>query len=283
MRSQSSQRKPAPAVRRIRGCASLLAIVAWSAAVNALQLISVPDEITIGKQAQAKVRKETPSVTDARTVAYVSGIGRKLASHAEGEHYPYTFSIANYRQINAFALPGGPVWVNRGGIQAARTESQLAGILAHEIAHISQRHSAQQLSNMMVTNLGLSLFGALLGNAGGATAANIAAHYVASGAFLKFSRDDEQDADRVGVGIMRRAGWDPHGMIELMETIREQEKRDPGSVEIFFSNHPSTKERMELLTSIVPSRRSGTRDSDAFQSIRARLRAMPPAKAMPKR
>jgi predicted Zn-dependent protease len=252
-------------------------------AANALQLISVADEITIGRQAQAKIRKETPRFTDARTVAFVSDIGRKLASQAEGEHYPYTFSIANYREINAFALPGGPVWVNRGGIQAARTESELAGILAHEIAHISQRHAAQQLSNVMVTNLGLSLFGALLGNTGAATAANVAAHYVASGAFLKFSRDDEQEADRIGVGIMRRAGWDPHGMIELMETIREKEKRDPGSVEIFFSNHPSTKERLESLAIIVPSRRSGTRDSGAFQSIRARLRAMPPAKAMPRK
>jgi len=271
------------ASRRSQRALILTLVVVCSAAASAIQLISVADEITVGKQAQAKVRKETPRVTDARTVAYLADIGRTLASHAEGERYPYTFSIANYREINAFALPGGPVWVNRGGIQAARTESQLAGILAHEIAHILQRHAAQQLSNVMVTNLGLSLFGALLGNAGGAAAANIAAQYIASGAFLKFSRDDEQEADRVGVGIMRRAGWDPHGMIELMESIREQEKRDPGSVEIFFSNHPSPKERLELLARIVPSRRSGTRDSGAFQSIRARLRAMPPAKAMPKR
>ena len=261
--------------------ASVLAIVlACSAAASAIQLISVADEITIGKQAQAKVRKETPRVTDARTVAYVADIGRRLASHAQGERYPYTFSIADYREINAFALPGGPVWVNRGGIQTARTESQLAGILAHEIAHISQRHAAQQLSNVMVTNLGLSLFGALLGNAGGATAANIAAHYVASGAFLKFSRDDEQDADRVGVGIMRRAGWDPHGMIELMESIREQEKRDPSSVEIFFSNHPSPADRIALVSAAVPKTRGGRHDSREFQAILARLRALPPAQSM---
>jgi predicted Zn-dependent protease len=132
----------------------------------------------------------------------------------------------------------------------------------------------------MVTNLGLSLLGALLGNAGGATAANVAARYVASGAFLKFSRDDEQDADREGANMMSRAGWDPHGMIELMESIREHEKRDPSSVEIFFSNHPSTKDRVDLLTSRVPRRRSGTRDSADFQSIRARLHALPPARSM---
>jgi predicted Zn-dependent protease len=222
-------------------------------------------------------------VTDPVVRGYVARIGRELAAHAVGERYPYTFSVANYREINAFALPGGPVWINRGAMQAAGTESQLAGVLAHEIAHISQRHAAQQLSNAMVTNLGLSLFGALLGNAGGAAAANIAARYVASGAFLKFSRDDEQEADRVGVGIMRRAGWDAHGMIELMESIREQEKRDPGSVETFFSNHPSPKDRVALLARVVPTRRSGARDSVMFQSIRARLRQLPAAKSMTKK
>ncbi len=247
-----------------------------------MQLVSVADEIAIGRQAQAQVKRETPEVGDAAVRAYVARIGRQLAAHARGERYPYSFSVANYREINAFALPGGPVWVNRGAIQTARTETQLAGVLAHEIAHVSQRHAAEQLSNVMVTNLGLSLLGALLGNAGGAGAANIAARYVASGTFLKFSRDDEREADRVGAGIMARAGWDPHGMIELMETIREQERRDPGSVEIFFSNHPSPEDRVALLTRVVPKARAGKRDSADFQSIRARLRALPPARSMAK-
>lgn len=254
-----------------------------SVAAGAMQLVSVADEIAIGRQAQAKVKQETPQLRDAAVQAYAARIGRQLAAHAKGARYPYSFSVADYREINAFALPGGPVWVNRGAMQTAGAESQLAGVLAHEIAHISQRHAAQQLSNAMVTNLGLSLLGALLGNSGGAGAANIAARYVASGAFLKFSRDDEAEADRVGAGIMARAGWDPHGMIELMTAIRAQEKRDPGSVETFFSNHPSPQNRVAQLERIVPSRRSGTRDSAAFQSIRARLSTLPPAKAMPKR
>jgi len=268
----------------VSGLSRTLWIVALlSVTVGAIQLVSVADEITIGKQAQLKVRKETPQVKDPAAQAYVTRIGRRLAAHAAAEQYPFSFSIANYREVNAFALPGGPVWVNRGAIQAAGTESELAGVLAHEIAHISQRHAAQQLSNAMVTTLGLNLLNALLGNAGGAAAANIAARYVASGAFLKFSRDDEQEADRVGVRIMTRAGWDPHGMIELMESIREQEKRDPSSVEIFFSNHPSPKDRLALLAHVVPSRRSGTRDSAEFQAIRAKLRTLPPARSMIKK
>lgn len=249
-----------------------------SVSLTAMQLISVADEIAIGKQAQAKITRETRQVAEPAVRAYVSRLGRQLAAHASpaapapaGERYPYSFSIADDPQINAFALPGGPVWVNRGAIQAAGNESQLAGILAHEIAHIAQRHAAQQLSNAMVTNLGLSLFGALLGNAGGAGAANIAARYVASGAFLKFSRDDEQEADRVGVRIMVRAGWDPRGMLELVRTIREQEKRDPGSVETFFSNHPSTADRLADLARLMPAKRSGTRDTAAFRSAKRTL------------
>jgi len=249
------------------------------ALILAIQLVSVADEIAIGKQAQAEIRRQTPELTDAAVTGHVSRIGRQLAARAPGTKYPYSFSVANYREINAFALPGGPVWVNRGAIQAAGNESQLAAVLAHEVAHVAQRHSAKQLSNAIVTNLGLNLLGALLGNSGGANAANIAARYVASGAFLKFSRDDEREADRVGAQIMARAGWDPHGMIELLQTIREQEKRDPSSVEIFFSNHPSPKDRIALVQQATP-RRGGKRDSTEFQSIRARLRGLPPARSM---
>jgi predicted Zn-dependent protease len=247
--------------------------------VLSIQLVSVADEIAIGKQAQAEVKRQTPEVADSTVIAYVRRIGSQLAAHAGGAKYAYSFSVANYREINAFALPGGPVWVNRGAIQAATSEAQLAAVLAHEVAHIAQRHSAEQLSKEMVTSLGLNLMGALLGNSGGAAAANIAARYVASGAFLKFSRDDERDADRVGAQILARSGWDPRGMIELMQTIREQEKRDPSSVESFFSNHPSPADRIALLQRAMPTR-GGKRDSQQFQAIRVRLKRMAPAKAM---
>ena len=161
--------------------------------------------------------------------------------------------------------------MNRGAIEAARNEAQLAGVLAHEIAHISQRHSARQLSNVMVTNLGLSLLGALLGNAGGATAANIAARYVASGAFLKFSRDDEREADRVGAAIMARAGWDPHGMIELMQTIREQRAARSELGRGVFLEPPRRPRIASPAHAWCRRKRSGKRDSPA-RSSRPRAR-----------
>jgi predicted Zn-dependent protease len=246
----------------------------------AIQMVSVGDEIAIGRHAQLEVRRQTPVVADASVTAYVASIGRRLAAHAGGARYPYSFSVADYREVNAFALPGGPVWVNRGALAAAGNESQLAAVLAHEIAHVALRHSAQQLSNMMVANLGLNLLGALLGNSAGANTAGIAARFVASGAFLKFSRDDEREADRVGAQIVARGGWDPHGMIELMQTIRELERRDPTSAAVFLSNHPSTESRIALLERAAPRTRRGTRDSAQFHRVRARLATLPPARSM---
>ena len=121
---------------------------------------------------------------------------------------PTASPSANYREINAFALPGGPVWMHRGAIAAAANEAQLAAVLAHEVAHISQRHAADQISQQLVANGFIGLLGALLGNDRSAQTAQIGARVLAGGYMLKFSRDDEREADTVGAAIMRRAGWD---------------------------------------------------------------------------
>ncbi len=248
----------------------------------AITLVSVNDEISIGKQADAQVRKEVPVLRDAQTLAYVRSVGERLTRKVSGPRYPYTFSIADYREINAFALPGGPVWINRAVLQMATNESQVAGVLAHEISHISQRHAAGQLTNAIVANWGLGFLGAMLGNSGGASAAQMAAGLLTNGIFLKFSRDDESEADRVGLQLMRQAGWDGRGMVELFEILRAQEKRDPSSVEVFFSTHPSPQNRIAGLQAEIARQTGGTRDSRPFQAIKARLQRMAPARSMGK-
>jgi predicted Zn-dependent protease len=247
-----------------------------------LRLISVADEITLGKEAQKSVRKEVP-VINGDAAAYVTRIGKQLAAGARGPRYPYSFSIANYREINAFALPGGPVWVHRGAIEAAANEAQLAGVLAHEIAHISQRHAADQISQGAVANGLLGLLGAVLGNSGGARTAQMGAQVLAGGYMMKFSRDDEREADRVGVDILRRAGWDARGLLEFMQTLRARAGRDAGSVELFLSTHPAPGERVERLRAQLHGAwRRGTRDSAEFRRTRALLTAMAPARATPR-
>src|SRR5688572_5319994 len=252
------------------------------AGLAAITLVSVDDEIAIGKQANAQLQKQMPVLRDQQTIGYLRGIGQRLVRQAPGPRYPYTFSAADYREINAFALPGGPVWIHRGVLHAATNESQVAGVLAHEIAHIAQRHAADQLTTIMLTNWGLGLLGAVLGNSGGAGAAQIAAGLLANGFFLKFSRDDEREADRVGLDIMRRAGWDGRGMVDLFDILRRESARDPGSVEVFFSSHPPPQDRIARLQAEVSRQPGGTRDTKQFQQIKARLVKMPAPRAMPR-
>ena len=269
-------------MRQLFTSSVLCVCFAAATSVAAINLISVDDEIKLGREAQKGVKAQIPEVGGA-PAAYVSGIGRRLAAVARGPKYPYSFSIANYREINAFALPGGPVWVHRGAIQAATNESQLAGVLAHEIAHIAQRHAADQISKGAIASGLLGLFGAVLGNSGGARTAQSGAEILAGSYLMKFSRDDEREADRVGVEIMRRAGWDARGMLEFMQTLRAHEGRNPGSVEAFLSTHPSPADRVERLRAQLRGvRAGGRRDSAEFQRIHVALTRMPPARAMSK-
>jgi beta-barrel assembly-enhancing protease len=253
-----------------------------AAAVLGVTLIGVSEEIELGRQANAKITRELPQFRDAAITTYVRSIGRTLARSARGPKYPYSFSVADYREINAFALPGGPIWINRGVLHAATNESQLAGVLAHEIAHISQRHAARQVTNGAFANWGLGLLSALLGNTGGATTARTAAGLMANGIFLKFSRDDEREADRVGLQILTRAGWDRRGMAELFEVLQRAQKRDPVAVELFFSTHPPPAERIRQLRADAVGRSGGRRDSSAFRQARARSLKMPPPRQMEK-
>jgi predicted Zn-dependent protease len=222
-----------------------------------------------------------PVLRDGQLDRYIDSVGQRLAANAPGPKYPYSFDVVNYRELNAFALPGGPIWVHRGTIAAARTEAQLAGVMAHEVAHIAERHAAKQISKGIVANGLLGLLGAVLDDGKGEAAARIGASVVAQSVFMKFSRDDEREADRVGLQIMERAGWDPHGLAEFMQVLHDQQQRSPSSVQTFFSSHPSPAGRVRDLQTLVNGK-SGRRNSDEFQAIKSRLNSLPPAQAMPK-
>ncbi|AMY09777.1 TPR repeat-containing protein YfgC precursor [Luteitalea pratensis] len=273
-------------IRRLsqRSAKVVLTIAIGSGSVAAFQLVSVKDEIAIGQQAQQELRRETPQVGDARVRQYVSDLGIQLAQHASGAHYPYSFSTADYAELNAFALPGGPVWVHRGILSAADNESQVAGVIAHEIAHIAERHAARQITKGTVANGLLGLLGAMLGNDGaGAAAAQMAAGLTANSVMLKFSRDDERAADRVGVDILARAGYDTHGLVEFMRVLGAQQGRSPGSVEQFLSTHPAPVSRVRDLEQLVAANPGGGRRTSAqFADVKRRLAQLPRAHAMPR-
>ena len=264
----------------VSGVGLTLATLAMSASVATITLVSVEQEIAIGKQANARMRKETPQITDAAVVHYVRDVSGRLARAATGPKYPYSVAVSDSRDINAFALPGGPVWIHRGVLEKATNESQVASVLAHEIAHIASRHAATQLTTVAVTKWGLSFLASLLGNTGGAGGAQVAAEFLASGAFLTFNRDEEREADRVGLTLMSRAGWDGRGMAEMFEILKKEAGRSPTSVEAFLSSHPTPQERITEIRAAVAAQRGGRRDSREFQVIKARLLKMPPPRGV---
>jgi beta-barrel assembly-enhancing protease len=278
----TSQSPSRPPQRARRTGASMLFVLATASGVAAFTLVSVEQEVQLGQQAQAEISKQMPVLRDAQLGRYIDSVGERLAANAPGPKYPYSFDTVNYKELNAFALPGGPIWVHRGTIAAAKTEAQLAGVMAHEVAHIAERHAAKQISKGMLANGLLGILGAVLDDGGrGEQAAKIGASVLAQSVFMKFSRDDEREADRVGAQIMERAGWDPHGLAEFMQVLQETQQRSPSSVETFFSSHPSPAGRVRDLQAMVNGK-SGRRNSDEFAAMKSRLNSLPPAQAMPK-
>jgi len=258
---------------------AIIALASSVTAASVASLISVSEEVELGRQMQRQVHREVPVVPDSVVAEYVRAIGRRLVAKAGGPRYPYSFTVANQREINAFALPGGPVWVHRGAIVAARTEAQLAGVIAHEIAHISRRHAADRMTTELIANGLIGFMGALLGNDSGARSAQAGARLLAGGYMLKFSRDDERDADAAGAAIMRKAGWDPREMAAFMGILAAEEGRAPSDVAVFLSSHPAPAERAARLRATIKAR-GGVKTTAAFSRIKARLARLPPAPRM---
>lgn len=259
-----------------------MAVALGSGSVAALQLVSVDEEIQLGRDAQAELLRALPPVRDSAIRGYVSALGRELAAHAAGADYPYTFTTADYRDLNAFALPGGPVWIYRGVLDAAETESQVAGVLAHEIAHVAGRHSARQITKSMWATGVLLVVGALANESEDwrVQAVNLAAMVTAGSVMMKFSRNDEQAADRDGVRLLEQAGYDPRGLLEFMEMLDAQQVRSPNAVARFFSTHPAPRDRVRRLTTMIGAG-ADRRDSADFARMKRRLAQLPPAPAMP--
>lgn len=267
---------------RSRTWAVALLLALPASTVTAFSLISVNQEVELGRQAEQQVRQQVPELRDESVNAYVDRLGARLARHASGPKYPYRFSVANTNDLNAFALPGGPVWIHRGVLNAATNEAQVAGVMAHEIAHVSERHAAEQVTKAMATQGALGVLSAILGDGRGADATRVGAGLFANGLFLKFSRDAEREADREAVSMMRAAGYDPRGLQEFMQILRSEQRRNPSSAEIFLSTHPSPQNRIDDLERLVGGS-GGRRTSGEFTQMKSRLRGLPPAQQMRRR
>ena len=218
---------------------------------HGFDLFSADQEVQEGRQAAAQTNKQLPVLSDSDPVTkYVQQLGAKLAAHAPGEKWPYNFHVVNQKEINAFALPGGPVYVNLGTIQAADNESQLAGVMAHEISHIVQRHATRAATKQMEAQVPLQILAGFLGRGLGGQLAALGIEFAAGSYFLKNSRQAEREADLLGTDIMYDTGYDPHAMAQFFEKIKQQY---PSRAPQFLSDHPDPGNRIQYVSAEVKS------------------------------
>jgi Zn-dependent protease with chaperone function len=258
----------------------LVARAAASRATPGFNLFSVEQDVEIGRQSALEAEQQLRLLNDRNVDRYLNEIVRKLAAQAPGARYPYAIKAVNDSAINAFSLPGGPMYVNRGLFEAARSEAELAGVLAHEMAHVALRHGTHQASKAYLGQGGLGILGGLLGKNGGNSSKIVSAigGLGLNAAFLKFSRDDEYQADQLGAEIMAAAGYNPVAMADFFQLLRDQEGRDPGKLERFFSGHPPSADREARIRSQAGSLQLGRRrDVGGFDRTRADLRRLSPA------
>ena len=269
--------------------ATIVAVVLSTAIAGAQTKITPPknkyspqDDVKLGREAAAQVEQQLPLLRDDNVSSYVSDIGQRLvaAIPAELRHpeFQYTFKVVNVKEINAFALPGGPMYVNRGMIEAAKTEGEVAGVVAHELSHVALRHGTAQATKATPYEVG-TIAGAILGAIVGGNAGTLIAQGTQFGlgtAFLRYSREYEKQADLEGSQIMARAGYDPRDMANMFKTIEQQ--GGSGGPQ-WMSDHPNPGNRYNYIVKEAESLHveNARRDSGAFQSVQARLHQMSPA------
>ncbi len=236
---------------------------------------SLDQEVQAGQQAAAEVDRKMPLVTDPQLNRYIQDLGRRLVAVAPGPKYPYTFKIVNEKDINAFALPGGPIHVNLGTIQAADNEAQLAGVIAHEMGHVIMRHSTHMASQQAVGQLGLGILGALIGRGTAGQLAQAGLAFGVNSVFMKYSRDAENQADLVGTDIMHDAGYDP---IQLAKFFQKLEESGGARGPQFFSDHPNPGNRVQSVSAEAATlpRENYRTDSPQFQAAKEIAMGMHP-------
>jgi len=250
--------------------------------INKMQInfYNFDKEVAIGRQFAREVDQSAKLVEDPVIVEYINKVGQNLVLHSDAK-VPFTIKVIDADEINAFALPGGFFYVNKGLILAAENESELAGPMAHEIAHVAARHGVEQASKGQIVNWGtLPLI--FLGGWGGFAIRQAAGLAIPVG-FLKFNRNAEFEADTLAVQYLWASGYDPHSMSSFFEKLQSQEKKKPGTMSKIFSTHPMVGDRIERVNSLIarfPDRSEYTINTSEFVQVKNRLIALTNARTM---
>jgi predicted Zn-dependent protease len=236
---------------------------------------SLETEIRMGKQYSQMIESSSKMVTDPVVTEYVNRLGQNLVRNSDAK-VPFTIKVIDSDVVNAFALPGGFFYVNSGLILAADEEAELAGVMAHEIAHVCARHAMRQMTRANIANIGtipLIFVGGGIGYA-----VYNAAGLAVPMAMLSFQRGFEAEADYLGLQYMYKSGYDPQAFVAFFEKIEALEKKKPGTLDKAFSTHPQTPERIEAsqkeIATILPARQEYTVTTSEFDEVKARLAAI---------
>lgn len=236
--------------------------------------LSEPDEIELGRRIAAELEFDQPMVNDRTVLDFVERVGLRLARASDRSHLRYRFRILDSDDVNAFALPGGFVYVTRGLLEDAETEDEVAGVLAHEIGHIVARHHVSRIRRSQLASLGFSVLGPVLGSGLRGTLTRQAGRTGVQGLFQRFNRAQEREADRLGAKNVHDVRYDPRGMITFFERLGRARESSLGRVERFFASHPSPEERAANLADLIeslPHRVPSAGSSDGFARMKTRL------------
>ena len=241
---------------------------------GSLDFYSADKEVALGRQLAAEIDQQAKFVTDPVIGEYVNRLGQNIVLHSDAR-IPFTIKVIDSADVNAFALPGGFLYVNSGLILAADNESEVAGVMAHEIAHVAARHGVEQASKGRLFQW-LSIPLIFVGGPVGVIVQN-AANILVPMSFLKFSRGAEEEADRLGLQYMWASGYDPASMLSFFEKLKAREKRKPGTLEKLFSTHPATGDRIQKAQQLLvrfPERDEYTISTSEFSDVKAKLLAL---------
>ena len=239
---------------------------------GSINFISLEKEIGMGRQLAAEIERQVKLIEDPTITEYVNRVGQNLVRNSDAK-VPFTIKVVESDEINAFALPGGFFYVNSGLIMAADDESELAGVMAHEIAHVAARHGTEQASKAELINFA-SIPLIFMGGVGG-FALRQAAGFLIPMQFLQFSRKDESEADYFGLQYLYKAGYDPGAAVSFFEKLQARESAKPGTVSKMFSTHPPTGDRIEMskknIELVLPDKDQYVVTTSEFNQVKAQL------------
>jgi predicted Zn-dependent protease len=240
--------------------------------IHGFNLVSVEEEKQLGAKLAVEVEKKYPPVRDPEVQGYANKIGKRLLSGAREVSFDYTFMVVHDDSVNAFAIPGGHLYVHTGLLKAVRTEGELAGVMAHEISHAVARHGTQQLTQQYGYSLVVQL---LVGN-NPSLLTQVAAALAGQAGMQAYSRSMESQADYLGGETMAKAGYNPDGMLTFFTKLETMEGRNPGQLAQFFSSHPLTSERVQQVKADIamlpPQKYPYGADTADLKRVQAKLR-----------